>query len=701
MYVSARERQLIEVILTHNEAIPVHDLAAQLEVSTRTVHRDLQALDTLLNAYELSLTKKSGTGVRIEGADEQKRRLLSSLDEMAGVEYTPKERRAYMLCELLDAHEPVKLHALSHDLKVTVATVSHDLDELETWLTSLGLELIRKRGYGVKVEGSERARRRALSQLLVNNIDESTFVSVVKQNLQDKVTHRQNLISNRLLGLVHEQRLRTVEAITEQLVAKFPYKIADSAFIGLTVHLALAIERLIQGEEIAFDPETLQILQASEEYAYAQELADRVEEQFNIKVPDEEIGFITMHLRGAKLRNDQAFVLEDTNMEVATKVKQLIKAMEKQTGTELSTDPSLFKGLVVHLERALYRIQQHLRIDNPLLGKVKEDYATLFILVKESMDHLFPDIDIPDAEIGFLVMHIGSVLEYQRPAQSLSALTICSSGIGSSKMLATRIRKDFPEIEQLQNASLFDLNHIDVHHFDVIISTIPLPIEESEYILVNPFLTEEDTQKIHAAMNQHQYEVKKSETLTTETQLMDGEETKADLNFFQNVKEASTVIMKVMKHFQLMAIDGKQTTHEVLLEACQSLAQKGAITTPETIVRKLKRRESQGGLGIPGTTLALYHARNDAVVEPSFTIYALEHPLTVQAMDGSSQAVHRVLLLLSPDDFSETGLELLSLISALMIESESITNDFETGTEKTIHDLLSGRFRQYLIERMQ
>ncbi|PAE14520.1 hypothetical protein CHH91_19010, partial [Virgibacillus sp. 7505] len=51
--------------------------------------------------------------------------------------------------------------------------------------------------------------------------------------------------------------------------------------------------------------------------------------------------------------------------------------MEQDLSVSLA-EPSLFQGLLAHLKPALYRVRQGMKIHNPLLEKVKADYAALF-----------------------------------------------------------------------------------------------------------------------------------------------------------------------------------------------------------------------------------------------------------------------------------------------------------------------------------
>ena len=74
----------------------------------------------------------------------------------------------------------------------------------------------------------------------------------------------------------------------------------------------------------------LQRLRETDEYAYAQSLAEDIEKNFDVAIPEEEIGYITMHLRGTKLRenDDLQDYFETSDLEVASQVRALVRYIE-------------------------------------------------------------------------------------------------------------------------------------------------------------------------------------------------------------------------------------------------------------------------------------------------------------------------------------------------------------------------------------
>ncbi|UUZ81840.1 PRD domain-containing protein [Paenibacillus sp. P26] len=161
--------------------------------------------------------------------------------------------------------------------------------------------------------------------------------------------------------------------------------------------------------------------------------------------------------------------------------------MQLAMGVDFSEDRSLRDGLFDHMKAAVQRLNDGLRIRNPLLEQIHRDYSGLFGVVREAADAALPELEVPDEEVGFLVMHFGASLErLKRLRRHVRAVVVCTSGIGSSKMLQIRLQKESPQVEIVDRASWYEASRIPEDNYDFIISTIDLPLEPSQYMKVSP-----------------------------------------------------------------------------------------------------------------------------------------------------------------------------------------------------------------------
>ncbi|GAE36876.1 BglG family transcription antiterminator [Halalkalibacter akibai] len=698
MYITARERQILEKLLLSKEELTVKNIAEVIDVSVRTIHRDLKGIEDILKEYDLTLVKKSGVGVQIKGAEKDIENLKLFLFNLTHHEYSQEERQTIIICSLLESTEPVKLIALANDLNVTIATISNDLNKIEESLEKYkSLSLVRKRGYGVEIAGDETSKRKAMSNIIMENVAEYDLLTLIRENIQKKTKQQSDSISKRLLGLVEKRNLLIVEKVMEEINKELPYSIADSAYVGLVVHLALAMERIVRGENISIDQAYLEKLQTTAEFHIAEKISERLELVFQCSIPKAEIGYITMHLLGAKLRHDKEYLIEETSLQIALKAKSLIQYVEKKIGQPLQSNHSLLQGLVAHLNPAIFRMKQNMGITNPLLPKIKKDYNELFQIVKDGVKVVLSDLEVPDEEVGYLVLHFGSVLLGESEKKSLSALVVCSTGIGTSKMLSTRLQKEIPSIKEVRNVSLFELHRSNKDHYDLILSTIRIPeLEEQDYILVNPFLTNTEVEKIKSYLR-HSVNHKNLMIEDFYTETISKRE--LVLSRLQTYQAYVQTIIAIINDFQVRKGHVRHDIKELLQEACVDLFERGIITDTSTVLDDLLRREQVGGLGIPNTKLALYHTRSDKVSKPSFSIIALSKPIHLEAMDQSTMEVESILLMLSPNDITSAELEVLSHISALIIEDDFSIVRFESQDELKISSYLISKLEKFLYEQ--
>ncbi|WP_203247060.1 BglG family transcription antiterminator [Sporosarcina beigongshangi] len=694
MYISAREKAIIEMLIDRQQEVTIKELSEDIDVSSRTIHRDLDRIEELLQSAHLELSRKAGVGILIIGSQQNKEDLKKELNTFTFREYTVDERQTMILCILFESSEPVKLFALANELRVTIATISSDLLKLEELVKPFELSIVKRRGYGIEISGSEKAKRRAMSYLIAKTLKEDEFLSLIKERIEKNSVSQENSISERLLHLVDREKLLIIENVMQDLQRVLPFPITDSAYVGLLVHLALAIERILVGENIEMDQMYLQQLKMEPEFSIAQEIIEKMAVRFQIDIPEAEIGYITMHLQGAKLRHHKGELLEASNLQTVMQANKLMHFIEEATGFELLNDEPLLEGLVAHLKPAIYRIRQNMGIANPLLPSIRKDYEDLFQLVKEAVEKVFPELQIPDEEIGFLVMHFGSALLSSKGERDLKAYVVCSSGIGTSKMLISRLQREIPEIVETKNVSLFELKELQIEERDLVLSTIYLHDFPREYMIISPFMTPEEIKKVQLYARR-QMLIKKVAPASIESDSTI-EEIMKKMSKIHLYSGAASVLLS---NFFLSSYSEAMTAKQCIGEACIELEKQEILTDAEMIVNAVFEREAIGGIGIPGTKLALFHTRHEQVLKPSFTMHSLQKPVTLKAMDGTDIEVDQLLLLLSPSPYHEPGLEVLSLISTMIIENEKSIELFEVGEEAIIHTYIAKKFEQFLYEK--
>lgn len=693
MYMTAREQKLMKHLLLQNRYETVHELAEALQVSTRTVHRELKTIKPMMESFGLALDKQPGKGLKAVGNPEDKQKLLSDLSYEQH-EYSAEERKLLILCSLLESQEPIKLYSLANELQVTNATISYDLDELETWIAPFGLTLIRKRGFGIQLTGPENAKRKIVGNLIVNRLDIQSFLEAVELNIKGKPDD-----AEKMFGVVNKAELLKMDRLLIQLKEKIAIALSDSSYMALAVHLTFAMDRIRLGETITMEASELKALQQTKEYGSALEMAKELEKAFGVSIPEAEIGYITIHLRSANRKYKTEFKPEDIEVETALQTKQLIGFISEKIKIDLTENGSLYDGLIAHLEPAINRVKENIDMYNPMTEQIKRDYFLLYMAVEEGMEKFFPGLLFSDNEIAFIVLHFGSALEIKREEAKIKALIVCSSGIGSSKMLASRLKKELSEIRSFDMSSLIELKDRDITAYDMIVSTVPIPYENIDYVMVSPLLNEEDADQVK------QYIKRKIPLILDKKRNGKREEKQPEtpdmLEAAGRMVHYAAVIQSVLRNFSVKSIDSN-TAYELFLNRMfDMLGQEGLVHNAQKTAQRLAERERQGGLGIPGTAMALYHLKNEEIVTPFFKIYDLTAPCSVKGMDGNSLTVDRALVMMAPADMPAEGAEILSAVSSAIIESEDSIKAFQTEDEADLYKRLNKLFYHFIQEKGQ
>ncbi|AIQ51525.1 BglG family transcription antiterminator [Paenibacillus sp. FSL R7-0331] len=685
--VTARQRQIIWLLLGVNEEITAAEIAEGIGVSVRTVHREMEDIEHTLADFGLDLIRKSGKGIQLSGPEDGLAELRLFLRQEKPAEYSSEERKIYELCTLLEAEEPVKLFTLAHWLKVTVATVSYDLDELELWVRKFNLHLVRRRGYGVEITGSEADKRRAIGRLAAEHLD-----------LSDLVGHTPQLASSQvyriLLMTVGKNNLLEVENTLWDMDWKWTAELPEIVYMEMLLGLAVASRRISIGQGIGNGGEAgYPRMSDHRNIAGAEHFVKRLGLALEEAIPRAEI----LYIAGLFDRAQESFSsggIAYGDVELMEIVYRLTESVVRRTGLPFQSDRSLREGLLEHMDPAFKRLREGTRIRNPLLGPIRRDYDYLFQIVRAAVEDLQLDLEIPDEEVGFLVMHFGASMERLNQLQrTVRAILVCASGLSSSRLLATRLAKEMPQIEILGNISWYEAARLPEVDYDLIISTIDLPLDKERYIKISPLLTADEIDQLLSYIQ--------NITLRERESVPQGDSDKGSrddnaLNRLKSYKGILDETVSLLERFRFYPLNNEgiplQSTIAAMLD---SLKGTGVVGDADILLERLLERERMSSQVIPDTGLALFHTRSSHILLSSLTLYRLQHPVI---LEGNTE-VRVILLMLAPRKLSKESLEVLSEISAMLLNSD-LVKLLEERTEPEIRGYLSSELLHFFENKM-
>ena len=694
MKTSARTIAIIQCLLEGGDTVTAGTIAGELGVSSKTISRELPRVEMMLKAYGLELVRKTGTGLRVKGDPARIAELRQNAMQAELSDYTPQQRQTILAGQLLQSTEPIKLFALANMLRVTDGTVSHDLDKLESWFQERHLLLVRRPGLGAYVKGSEQDIRRALVELIYANLDEEQLLCLVHDRLQGD-SGKGSAANQHLLNLVDEHIVHELEKMVHEMESGLPHHLSDTAFIGLVVHLSLAVQRMRKQEDIHIDASTLAALRSRREYQAATELAERMALQFDIEVPEDEIGYIAMHLLGARSlyrKDDDRMSSVADNFQLVRMARSIMKRAEQESGSKLLGNKELLLGLVNHLGPSISRLRMHMDIRNPLLEEMRTKYPQYMELARKSVRELEEELGerLPDAEIAYIAMHLGAALAEHRSLmpQRLRVIVACQTGMGTSRMLASGLKQSYDELEivDLVSALQIDAGYARNHDADFVISTVPIPWSPLPVVVSTPLLDDADKRRIDDEI------LRQQERAVREREALPARKAVPFLEALQQMAAYNQAIGQLLRNFFSRELGGDAADIQSICRAAASAVSEDP-AVQAGIAAALLAREAKGETILRGNNMVLLHARTSLAQSLRFGILHFKVPVQYPAENG--ELVRTAMVMLAPEDSSREALETIGAVSAALLERWGLIEILNEGNPEDIYQELETIFKDF------
>ncbi len=692
LYISKREKEIIEVLLEQKNGVTVDYLSDELKVSNRTIYRELSSLESTLAKYQIKLIREADIGYRLVGKPALFKELQHQLSA-SPEELTAQQRQSTLVIKLLMQEKEVKMESLAMDLQVSISTIQADLISIEEVFKEYKIDIERKKAKGIQAVASESSRRLIISGLIHSEINEYDFFQLMENETKSGIKEWETS-QNPFLKQLNKEDLYHVYAVVKQFGQHYFEEVTDSQLQRLVILLCVSIMRLHEGHQIhSFEASSLLVdSDQTKSIETATAIYDFMQKLYGIAITKQEIQFLGLQIQGLNvpLRND--FLSEEYDTDLGYKVRELIRLVSNELDWNFNQDETLFHDLLSHISAAIKRaIAPMPESNNPLLDKILTQYSDLSSSVKEKLTHIFPMIHFLPNEIVYIVIHFASAFERQPKVQELKALVICSSGVGTAKILESRIRKYIPEITTIEISRISKLHRIDFGEYDLILSTIFLQGFETEYKVVTPLLMDNEIKSIQLYIRQIISEKKKRKEKNEKIILTNQKDESEFKEFYQKMSIAN----EILENFNVHQTVGTKELRPVISAICKSLEDR-VLMDSDRIVHKLMDRMELAPIGLPNTNMALFHCIDPTIKQVFFSIYELPKALEVLGIDRNPIQMQRILMMLGPDPLSENSQEILGSISSAIVESDLTMEIFNSGSRQLLNNYLSSVFLEKL-----
>ncbi len=497
------KKRILLKLIESDKPLTTEILAEAVQVSPKSIRNYLKEIESEFTSEKLVLVKKPRVGVYIDKKHSNMDVLTRAVEgvRLGTMRSDAESRRHYILQTLFNNKTTYTLQLFADELYCSKTTIANDLVIVDEWLKDRGLTLNKKQGQGIWIEGLESDIRKSMMDMYF----EAESVVNEKQGALETDYRMSPVNYRKIMSLFPKVDLVSVQKIVQDAEVELGYTFTDGGFTNLIAHLAIAAQRVKMRREIGAHTMEFKDLRETREYGIAVKMVEKLETLFSKSFAEEESVYITLHLLGAKIqagsRLETMQRFDSLFADLDEHVTSLIKLVGDILEMDFQNDLHLRQSLMLHLRPTLVRLKYGLALRNPLLDRIKEEYTSYFAAAWAT-NALFErryGFSINEDEVAYLTMHIAGAVG--RLEKQFSALVVCASGIGTSELVAVRLKRVFPSFKRVEVVPYAKLTPGLIETFNLVITTIALR-DYPEAIYVTPMFDLNDQRKVRLKMDE-------------------------------------------------------------------------------------------------------------------------------------------------------------------------------------------------------
>lgn len=467
-----RQIKLIKLLCEQNEYKPASFFSKTLSVSTKTIYSDLVDIEKFVDGKNATLIRLPRIGILLEASKEDKSKIKSLLKEKMD-KYSVDFRRMQIIKRLFIESKTLSLESLAKEFFVSKSSLYNDIETISKQTGSD--HLIMSDESGIYITGNELFVQKATKQ------------SISYYLLHNKNENQSNL--NLMELLFEDDVIRLVRQLLYQEYSELTKEVSDYYIYSLEITMIILLTRVKMGYHLEKENDFLfNNIRYMETYIVANSMIEFIKCEMNLIFTQEDVEFLCRQLFAHKITNR----LKTDEMKFVPMVKQIIEQMEFIEKVSFDGDESLYHSLIYHLPAMIVRLKKGIRIHNPLVNDIKNQYSRLFAEVWYALSILESQYDVVlnDDEISLVLIYFQIALD--EISKSNNIIIVCPYGNSSSQLILSRVKRFLPEKDHIEIVTIQKLKTIKLRNVDLIISPIDIDVGDVPIVKVSPLVNNDD-----------------------------------------------------------------------------------------------------------------------------------------------------------------------------------------------------------------
>ena len=231
--------------------------------------------------------------------------------------------------------------------------------------------------------------------ILEDNLEVDKVFSIEDKKNQENLKEVYNRVDGEFVAICEEALAEISEELGEEL--------NETIHIGLIDHLAIAMKRLKNKEQIN-NPfivviETLY----SVEFEMAKKIVNKLQDKYEIDFPEGEIGFITLHIHSA--RNGKML---SNSIKYSYLSNKIIIYIEEKFNSKIDKRSLDYARFLSHVRFTIERVLTDTVLKNDLTEIIKKSYPISYEIAEGASKIIEETLDkkVCDDEVAYIAMHV-------------------------------------------------------------------------------------------------------------------------------------------------------------------------------------------------------------------------------------------------------------------------------------------------------
>ena len=477
--IETRLKQIFDYLTLDYDYHTSKEIGEVMELSSKTIRKEINSLNSVIKEKGAIIESKPGKGFifKIKNKDKFKKFLKNDWYKYAYYQEEDGDknlRYENILRMFLFSNSYIKQFELAEIFHVSESQINKDLPYIRQILENYDLDLISKPYYGMKIEGSEKNMRLAIK----NEIGEDPLLFEGDEN---------------------RELFNKIQKIIDEMDFGEDYYMPYVTFKNLVIHIYIAILRIRQKKFIKLSQDFEKKVTSYKEYKLATKIVNELEERLEIKIPKDELVYITTHLIAKNTIRDQ----EKISTEILALSQKIIDEIYRISKYDFRANIDFFFSLAIHLGPLTNRIKYGFNMKNPILDDIKENKIPyLLATIGANVINEKYNTKLSEDEIGYIALHIMAAMN-SNTINTKNILIICGSGNSSAQIMKAQLNRQFKNnINKIKTTDLRSLDQINMKNYDLIISSVKLDnVYDLPIVYVDIIFSKVDLDNIQIAID--------------------------------------------------------------------------------------------------------------------------------------------------------------------------------------------------------